>query len=105
VVSVSLQMDFQAAEPAGDLAHPDWMEIDVISADLRVVARDSMGNLTEYAVRGHPARFVFGRGPSVFRDGAGWQIVSQWDLYEDQSDGGGELVEDVTWSRLLSLFM
>jgi len=103
VESVTLDLEFGPAEPAGDLDHPEWLEFDVSAATLEVSRRREDGEMVVLEVEGTPARFIVGRGPGVSRN-APWQIMSQWDLYESDSQGERSTVSS-TWSELLVSYM
>ena len=104
VMNVSLSMDWLEPEPAGDLAHPDWLEVPVTSVQLTVEILDDFNNILVFQVDGDPARFILGRRPSFDRRGGGWQIMSQWDLNEGEREARSVIIP-VTWSRLLAQFM
>ena len=102
---VSLSMELGAAEPAGDLEHPDWVEVPIEAATLIVTFRSEFGGSESFVVPGDPGRFVLGRGPAFSDSTAGWQIMSQWDLHESGSDDGSERDVAMTWSEVLHHFM
>ena len=82
------------------------MEVPVVSVQLSVEVRDDFNNTLVFQVDGDPARFILGQRPTLDRRHARWQIMSQWDLNEEErGDNGRSVVIPMTWSRLLAQFM
>ena len=97
LVDVAFDLTWDVAVPADDPEHPDWMMIDAVaSLRLTIDAGEDPFILILDAIE---TRFVFGVGPSVSNDLAGWQLMSMWD------EGSFGVTEEVTWTDIIALYL
>lgn len=102
VTSVSLALEYDAQDGP---AHPRWATIDVTSVELQVVKVSEFGGDLTFVVRGDPARFVLGRGPSILKRWGGWQLMAQHDLHGQTPPGEARIEVESSWTELLRPYL